>query len=77
MLIGMMWKTNKVTVEAIQQGIAFYEKEYGIKPNLCFYCKEEKDFPQIPKPMAQEIEFVASVQIPEGNIWFGVKNKQA
>ncbi len=74
MLTGMLWTVDSVpTLADIQRGIDFYEKKYGIKPDLCYYSQNEVNFPKLPKTLTRELECVASDKINVGSIWFGKK----
>ncbi|MBN1373686.1 MAG: hypothetical protein JW987_17235 [Anaerolineaceae bacterium] len=77
MRTGMLWFDNDPKAELsdkVLRAAAYYQKKYGLQPNLCFV---HPSMLAAPSPRAGSIELRTSKQVLPNHLWLGVNDPGA
>lgn len=77
MRTGMLWFDNDPKAELndkVLRAAAYYQKKYGLQPNLCFV---HPSMLPAPSPRAGSIELRTSKQVLPNHLWLGVNDPGA
>lgn len=77
MRTGMLWYDNDPKVELpekVLRAAAYYQKKYGLQPNLCFV---HPSMLATAAPRSSSIELRPSKQVLPNHLWLGVNEAGA